>query len=114
MINRRVSVVLCAFVLSVGGAICQVSTASLTGLVKDSSDAVISGAKVTARNTATGIERTGETNSTGYYFFANLPVGTCEISVEKTGFQKVISTVGLDAAEKGRQDFTLTVGAVST
>lgn len=43
-------------------AFAQVNTASLTGLVKDSSDAVIGDAKVIARSTATGVERSTETN----------------------------------------------------
>ena len=95
-------------------ALAQVNTASLTGLVKDSSEAVIADAKVTAQNVATGAERIVQTDSTGYYFLANLPVGTYSISVEKSGFQKAVATRGLDAAEKGRQDFTLAVGTVTT
>ncbi len=112
--NQHVTRVLCALLLSAGSAICQVNTASLTGLVRDPTSAVVPDAKVTARNTATGLERSSETNSTGYYVLANLPVGSYQISIEKTGFQKVVSTIELDATEKGRQDFTLTVGAVST
>ena len=112
--KQRVTSTLCAVVLSVGSAICQVNTASLTGLVRDSTDALVPDAKVTARNTATGLERTSVANSDGYYFLADLPIGSYEISVEKTGFQKAASTVSLDAAEKGRQDFTLAVGTVST
>src|SRR5579862_3012790 len=100
--------------LAAGLAIAQVNTASLTGLVKDSSDAVIAEAKLTARNVGTNVDRVVETNSAGYFFLANLPVGTYEVSVEKTGFQKAVSNVTLDAAEKGRQDFTLAVGTVST
>lgn len=113
MKRSQLSIALCA-ALAACLAIAQVNTASLTGLVKDASDAVIAQAKVTARNTGTNVERAVETNSTGYYFLANLPVGTYEISVEKPGFQKAVSTVTLDAAEKGRQDFTLAVGQVST
>ncbi len=112
--NQRTVIALCAFLLSAGSAICQVNTASLTGLVRDSTDAIVTDATVTARSTTTGIERTTETNSTGYYFLANLPIGSYEISVAKTGFQKAVSTLTLDATEKGRQDFTLAVGAVST
>ena len=113
MINNR-SIRVSALLFCAVAAFGQVNTASLTGLVKDSTDAVIADAKVTARNTATGIERAAQTNSDGYYFFANLPVAAYEIAVEKAGFQKAVSTVNLDATEKGRQDFTLTVGTVST
>jgi hypothetical protein len=102
------------FLLTAGIASCQLNTASLTGLVRDPSAAVIQDAKVTARNTATGIEHSSETNSSGYYFFANLPIGSYELTVEKQGFQRSVSTLSVDAAEKARQDFTLVVGTVST
>ena len=101
-------------ILMAGVAFAQVNTASLTGLVKDSSDAVITGAKVTAQNASIGAERTAETNGDGYYFLADLPVGSWEITVEKTGFQKAVSHVILDPTEKGRQDFALAVGTVAT
>jgi hypothetical protein len=111
--NQRTTTVLCMLFLSAAGAFCQVNTASLTGLVRDSTDAIVTDATITARSTTTGIERTTETNSSGYYFLANLPIGSYEISVAKTGFQKAVSTLTLDATEKGRQDFTLAVGTVS-
>jgi hypothetical protein len=62
---------------------------------------VSSDAAAKVRNTSTGIERSVLTNSSGYFLLANLPVGSYEVSVEKTGFQKAVSTVTLDAAEKG-------------
>ena len=114
MNNIRVTIAISALFLLRVAALGQVNTASVTGLVKDSSDAVIGDAKVVALNTATGVERTVQTNTTGYYFLANLSVGQYDISVEKAGFQKAVSRVTLDAAEKGRQDFTLAVGTVTT
>ncbi len=114
MLQRCTTRVFFIVLLLAGIAFAQVNTASLTGLVKDPTGAVVAGAKVAARNTANGFERAAETNSDGYYFLPDLQVGSWEISVEKTGFQKPVLTVSLDATEKGRQDFTLTVGAVST
>jgi hypothetical protein len=112
----RSSIAITLTSLAVSGAIAlgQVNTASLTGLVKDPSDAVIVDAAVKAKSLTTGVERSVLTNSSGYFFLANLPVGAYEVSVEKPGFQKAQSTVTLGAAEKGRQDFTLAIGAVST
>jgi hypothetical protein len=60
--KHRVTSTLFTVLLSAGSLLCQVNTASLTGLVKDSTDAVVPDAKVTARNTATGIERTSLAN----------------------------------------------------
>ncbi len=113
--NRRcLAGALCAILVSATSAVCQINTASLTGLVRDPSDAVISDARVVAHNPTNGFERESSTNSTGYYFFANLPAGIYEIGVEKAGFEKAVSTVTLDLSEKARQDFTLAVGTVST
>lgn len=112
MYNQRFSLVSAIFVVG-GMAFAQVNTASLTGLIKDPSDAVIVDAKVTVQNTATGIARTTVSNSDGYYFLANLPVGHYTIAVEREGFKRAESTVDLDAAQKGRQDFTLTLGTLS-
>ena len=111
---RHIATTFCALILMAGAALAQVNTASLTGLVKDSTDALVTGAKVSAQNVSTGAERSTETNGQGYYFLADLPVGEWEISIEKTGFQKAVSRITLDATEKGRQDFSLAVGTVAT
>ena len=105
---------LCLFMFFARDARSQVNTASLTGLVTDPTGATVPDAKVTAKNADTGAQRSSQTNSDGYYFLANLPVGHYEVSIEKAGFQTAASSIGLDAAEKGRQDFTLAVGTVST
>src|ERR1035441_7348661 len=93
---RHIATPFCALILMAGAALAQVNTASLTGLVKDSSDALVTGAKVSAQNVSTGAERSTETNGQGYYFLADLPVGEWEISIEKTGFQKAVSRITLD------------------
>src|SRR5262249_29766452 len=90
----------------------QVNGASLTGLVSDSTGAVIQGAQVTVVNIATGVENSVST-ITGYYTFPALPVGVYEVRVEKAGFRKAMAKVTLETAEKARQDFKLQVGAVT-
>jgi hypothetical protein len=51
----------------------QTDTASLSGLVKDPSEAAIAGAKVSLINKATAAQRFSETNGQGIYHFALLP-----------------------------------------
>ena len=51
------------------------STATLQGAVTDPSGAIVSGAKVTVRNQATGAERIVQTDSDGNYQAAALPPG---------------------------------------
>jgi len=100
--------------LSIVPASGQVSTASLTGLVTDQSEAVLSDVKVTVRNTSTNVERTTTTDSSGYYVFPTLPIGQYRLTAERAGFQTVEREVTLETAQKGRQDLMMTVGAVAT
>ena len=75
------------FLLSVSIAVGQLPTATILGVVKDSSGAVIPSATLTVRNTATGQSRTAQTEANGSYRFSALPVGTYELRAEHTGFQ---------------------------
>src|SRR3954453_8414729 len=61
------------------------STSTLRGTVTDQSGAVVPNAKVTARNEATGIERSTQSDSTGNYQLAALPVGTYTVDVKAPG-----------------------------
>lgn len=99
---------LAAFALCVPVA-AQVSTATLTGLITDPSGAIVPSARVTARSRATNLERTSQTDTSGYYFFPVLPVGAYEVSVDAKGFQIVIQALNLETAQKGRADFKLGV-----
>lgn len=111
MIHKIRSLAVCLTILALPVP-AQVSSASLTGLVSDPSGAVVAGARVTARGSATNLERSAATDSAGYYYFASLPIGQYEISVEASGFAKAAQTVTLETAQRGRQDFTLSVGQV--
>src|SRR3954447_20569249 len=61
------------------------STSTLRGTVTDQSGAVVPNAKVTARNQATGIERSTQTDTSGNYQVAALPVGTYDVQVSAPG-----------------------------
>ena len=67
-------------------------TATITGTVRDSSGAVVPGAKVTARNTGTNLARTVATDPTGQYVIPQLVVGAYEVRVEKEGFSPFLQT----------------------
>ena len=60
------------------------------GLVTDTSQAVISGANVTLENVNTGVSTVRQTNETGHYLFDLVDPGTYSVSVEFTGFTKVV------------------------
>src|SRR5689334_21121437 len=92
----------------------QVSAASLTGLITDSTGAVTANAVVTATNKATNVSQTTKSDNSGYYTFPTLPVGTYTISVELQGFKKSVrDDVALAVGQKARLDVALEVGQVS-
>ncbi len=77
----------------------QVVGATLTGVVRDSSGAALTGASVTVRQIETGATRSLATDSEGRFFAPSLPVGSYKIRVEHDGF-----------AATEQSGITLTVG----
>jgi hypothetical protein len=66
------------------------NTGTITGVVKDQSDAVVAGATVRATNVATGVSRTTTTSDSGTYELAALVPAEYRIEVEAQGFAKYI------------------------
>ena len=86
----------------------------ILGLVADSSGAVVTGAKVTITNTATGISRSLTTTAAGDYNAPNLEPGPYVVTVEAPGFKKIQRTdLQLEVAKDIRVDFTLNPGAIT-
>lgn len=73
----------------------QTGTSRITGTVTDPQGSVMPGAKVTAKNEATGVSYTAQTSSAGTYSFDSLPVGNYEIKVEVAGFRTYSSTANV-------------------
>ncbi|MGC8794603.1 MAG: TonB-dependent receptor domain-containing protein, partial [Bryobacteraceae bacterium] len=67
-------------------------TSRITGSVTDPSGAVIPGAKVVARNEATGVSYETATSSAGTYVLDALPPGVYTVTVSQAGFQTFTST----------------------
>ena len=92
----------------------QTSQGRISGLVADSSGAVVSGAKVTITNTATGISRSLVTTAAGDYNAPNLEPGPYTVTAEATGFKKTHRTgLQLEVAKDIRVDFSLAPGAIT-
>jgi len=62
------------------------TSSALTGVVTDSSHAVVAGSTVTAKDVNTGAVRTGQTDTSGRFLFAQLNPGTYQIEVTASGF----------------------------
>ncbi len=88
----------------------QTFRGTILGTVMDPNGAVVSGATVTARNVATGIERSTVTDDFGNYTIAELQTGVYEVKAEKTGFQTTtVTEVEVAVAAEKRADVTLAV-----
>src|SRR6187402_3013959 len=64
--------------------------AKLQGIVTDSSDASVPGAKVTLLNNATGISASRTSGPNGAYLFDNVEPGTYNVTAEFEGFSRQI------------------------
>ena len=90
-------------------------TATIVGRVSDPSGATVSAAKVTARNTDTGLERSTLTSETGDYELPLLPItGAYSLSISKEGFQtEELTGIVLQVDQHARLDVTMKVGNVT-
>jgi len=111
----RARIFLVFVLLATIGLSAQTFRGTILGTVNDPSGAVISGAKVTVKNTGTGLERSTETSGDGSYSLPELPIGTYTVTVSQLGFQTFVATgVTVDVATERRVDAALKTGEVAT
>ncbi len=91
-----------AFTLTLLNAHAQELTATLSGIVTDSSGAVLPNASVTVtQNGVNGGSRVIQTDASGNYVVTNLPAGTYTVNVTSSGFETYVAkNVVLNVAEK--------------
>src|SRR6266404_20096 len=90
------------------------TTTALVGTVTDSSGQTVPNAKVTAVNRDTADTYNATTNDQGYYNIQFVRVGTYNLLIEKSGFQKLEKTgVQVDINQIVRTDVTLAIGTIS-
>jgi hypothetical protein len=94
-------------------AYAQFDSGQISGFVRDPQQGALPGATVTATNEATSNARTTVTNSSGLYVFPEVPVGTYTISIELSGFKKLVrSGIRLTAASQIAVDAQLELGSL--
>ena len=91
-IARIVSLLIASFALS-ALAMAQSNKGTIVGTVKDPNDALVTGAKVTVTNNATGDTHEAESGGEGTYTVTNLDPGKYRVNVVATGFQPVLFEV---------------------
>ncbi len=98
-----------ALLLTQGRA--QTETGQITGKVTDSSGAVVAGATITIKSTATLSERNTTTNSQGIYALPNLQPGLYEMSVSADGFAPVVQRLQLRVGSPNAINIALSAAA---
>ncbi len=90
------------------------NTTSLVGSVTDAAGATVSGASITAVNTATNDTYTAVTNSDGDYAIEFVKIGTYSITAKQPGFELLTKNgITVNYNQTIRTDFSLTVGQLS-
>ena len=99
----------CAFAILFcsAAALYAQATGTINGRVVDQGDAVLPGATINIKNTATGATRTTVTNAEGLYSVPALERGTYEITTELAGFAPTTRRLELVAGSNITADFKL-------
>jgi Carboxypeptidase regulatory-like domain len=84
-------ILICVFAMFSCSMWGQSGSANISGVVADSSGAVIPGATVVVSNQATGLKRTVKSDGEGRYQVLALPVGTYSVTVDATGFKQAVA-----------------------
>src|SRR5437773_717068 len=90
------------------------ATATILGVVKDTSGALIPGVSITVKHTESGLTRNAISSGTGDYNVPLLPVGAYELTTAMPGFkQQVRGGINLVVGQQAIINLTLEVGAAA-
>ena len=93
----------------------QTVTGAVRGTITDPSGAIVSGATVTATNTATGVQTTATTNQAGEYSIRFLQIGSYKLAVQASGFETAdYGPFSLEIDQMAKIDIPLHIGSAST
>ena len=90
------------------------SSGSVTGIVTDSTGAVVPGASVSIVNTVSGLSRKTATDSAGHYQLSNIPLNPYHLSVSLDGFAPFSQDVIVRSLVPVVTNITLQIGTSST
>src|SRR5438552_12340242 len=113
--HRRFSALLwfvTILIFSTTPVLAQLSTASLNGVVRDSTGAVVPKASVILHNADTGVDRDSSTNDAGAYVLTNINRGRYPLKVSAPSFStKQIAEFVLAVNQTATIDISLAAGS---
>src|SRR3954453_8133044 len=103
----------CALLVSASLLLGQSFTGSISGLVTDSSGAVVPEAAITVTDLGKNTSFRTQSNSSGFYLVGQLSPGSYRVNVEKQGFKKfTLDALPLSTQQKASIDVALEVGTM--
>ena len=110
--SRRLGLLAAAVALSCAPAFAQKDSGAIVGTVRDSSGAVVSGARVTITDADRGTQLVETTDTQGEYVASPVKIGRYKITAEREGFKKtVVGPITVDVQARPEVDITLQVGS---
>jgi len=107
--------ILLSLCLSVLQGMAQTVTGTIRGTITDPSGAIVSGATVTATNTASSVATVTRTNGTGEYSIRFLQIGQYTVTVSAAGFATAnYGPFALEIDQTAKVDIPLSVGSATT
>ena len=114
---NRISLLACLFLLAFGShrALAQADQGAITGLVQDSSGAVLPNAQVTLTNVETGLVLHTQTDNSGNYVFSPIKIGTYKVQATATGFSPTVQeNIQVHVQDRIEANLQLKLGSEST
>ncbi|MGB9418650.1 MAG: carboxypeptidase regulatory-like domain-containing protein [Acidobacteriaceae bacterium] len=112
---RRVLCLLLISVCACSVVLAQAGRGRISGLVTDSAGAMVPGAKVTAKNRATGTTLSTITTAAGLYSFVSVAPGSYDVTVSQKGFDTTVeSNIVVSVDQVSAINVKMNVGAVNT
>ncbi|MBN8729971.1 MAG: carboxypeptidase regulatory-like domain-containing protein [Acidobacteria bacterium] len=92
----------------------QVQSGTISGVVTDQQDAIITAAQVEIKNTGTNAVFRTQTNDSGNYTAPGLPIGNYEITAQLQGFKRTVrSGIRLQVNQNAQVNIRLEVGQLA-
>src|ERR1700731_3917624 len=117
MWNRSYAAVLLLvfFAVLTGRGVAQLSTASISGSVKDSTGSNVTNAIIKLQNVATSVETNTTSNGSGSYGIVSITPGQYVLEVTAPGFStQRIAEFSLTVGQSATFDFSLAIGEVTS
>src|SRR3989454_488951 len=94
-------------------AVAQITSATISGTIKDETGGVLPGVDVVVKNVDTGLTRSVVTGSNGYFTVAGLAPGKYEARATLQGFATGVQTIVLEVAQQSAFNLLLKVGTTA-